>query len=467
MHNIHTIFGAPGCGKTTRLMKILEQELRMNDPSRIAFVSFTRKGTYEGVNRAREMFNYAESDLPHFRTLHSLAFRTGGYSRADMVSKKDYKVFSDAMGMKFVGYYSADFYNSDDRYLFLVDLEHNNPAMYQRYLQDVNMLTLESVKSNFVEFKKIMRIVDFTDIIEEFLRRDKPLPVDVAIIDEAQDLTTLQWRMCELAFRDCKRVYVAGDDDQAIYEWSGADVEQFLALPGEREVLSRSYRLQKRVLELAQTVSTMISHRVPKDFAPMGDEGCIKFYNDISEVEVTPGETYYFLSRNNCFLPMYADALKRRALVFTIKDDLSYDPREVAAINAFEKARRQGKMSDAEEMRLRAYLRPGHDMTRPWFDNLLIENDAVSYYKDLIRTKADMGNRLLHVDTIHGVKGGEADNVVLMLDFTRAVRNNFENNPDAELRCLYVACTRAKKNLHIVHSSTRNGYDSYVRMEAI
>jgi superfamily I DNA/RNA helicase len=66
------------------------------------------------------------------------------------------------------------------------------------------------------------------------------------------------------------------------------------------------------------------------------------------------------------------------------------------------------------------------------------------------------------INTIHGVKGGEADNVVIKLDFTKSVRENFENNPDSELRCLYVACTRAKKNLHIVFSNSKNGYDSYI-----
>jgi len=69
------------------------------------------------------------------------------------------------------------------------------------------------------------------------------------------------------------------------------------------------------------------------------------------------------------------------------------------------------------------------------------------------------------VNTIHGVKGGETDNVVLLLNFTKAVRNNLEVNPDSELRCLYVACTRAKKTLHLIHSDNRNGYDDYYNFE--
>jgi superfamily I DNA/RNA helicase len=66
------------------------------------------------------------------------------------------------------------------------------------------------------------------------------------------------------------------------------------------------------------------------------------------------------------------------------------------------------------------------------------------------------------VNTIHGVKGGEADNVIVYLGVTKRVYENFTLSRDAldsELRCLYVAVTRSKKNLHIIYPSTKFGYD--------
>ena len=68
----------------------------------------------------------------------------------------------------------------------------------------------------------------------------------------------------------------------------------------------------------------------------------------------------------------------------------------------------------------------------------------------------------INVNTIHGVKGGEADNVVLYLGVTRAIYKNFEDNLDAELRCLYVACTRAKKALHIVYAKGVYNYQQFI-----
>ena len=48
----YKILGPPGTGKTTRLLALLEKELETVPPKRIAFVSFTRRGTYEGAQRA-------------------------------------------------------------------------------------------------------------------------------------------------------------------------------------------------------------------------------------------------------------------------------------------------------------------------------------------------------------------------------------------------------------------------------
>ncbi len=107
------VFGAPGCGKTTYLLDILERELKLVNPDEIAFVSFTRKGSYEGKRRALDKFGFSDGDLPYFRTLHSIAFRANGCSKYDMISKADYKEFSVACDMKFTGYYTEEFYHTN------------------------------------------------------------------------------------------------------------------------------------------------------------------------------------------------------------------------------------------------------------------------------------------------------------------------------------------------------------------
>lgn len=466
MDNIIEIFGAPGCGKTTKLMQILEEELQRVKPHEIAFVSFTRKGTYEGAERAAKMFKLDPDALPYFRTLHSIAFRHGEYSKHDMLDRHDYRAFSEAMGMRFSGYYTEDFFGTeDDKYLFMHFLKRNNPMAAELVLDDIDASTLADVEHNFKRYKDFAHVHDFTDIIERFIVAGEPLPVKVALIDEAQDLTTLQWKMCEVAFAGCDRVYIAGDDDQAIYEWSGADVDYFLNIrPRERIILDRSFRLRKDILSFASSISHLIKKRVDKQFDPIDDGGEVLHHNSLDDVHIVPGESYYFLSRNNCFLPQHREHLMRTARVFFDKETPSVNPKHIEAINAFERAKKRGKLTDIEEMKLKLLSKNGLDLSKPWYEVLDITNDLMAYYKDLIKYKVNTAVSCGIVNTIHGVKGGEADNVVLMLDFTRSVRKNMERNPDSELRCLYVACTRAKKRLHVVHSSSKNGYDDFVRM---
>jgi superfamily I DNA/RNA helicase len=56
----------------------------------------------------------------------------------------------------------------------------------------------------------------------------------------------------------------------------------------------------------------------------------------------------------------------------------------------------------------------------------------------------------IKLSTIHGMKGGECDNVVLLSDLTENTMRNFEKTPDDENRLFYVGATRTKKQLHIV-----------------
>jgi superfamily I DNA/RNA helicase len=93
-----------------------------------------------------------------------------------------------------------------------------------------------------------------------------------------------------------------------------------------------------------------------------------------------------------------------------------------------------------------------------WFDALRMGPADAIYYRQLIQHKIKIIEPKIEVNTIHGVKGGEADNVILFMDVTKVVYEQLYALSDSELRCLYVACTRAKFNLHIIHADTKHSY---------
>ena len=67
------------------------------------------------------------------------------------------------------------------------------------------------------------------------------------------------------------------------------------------------------------------------------------------------------------------------------------------------------------------------------------------------------------LSTIHSAKGGEAENVLLILDNTKMIREAIEKNPDKEdeeNRIWYVGVTRTKQNLYIMAAKKEDkGYD--------
>ena len=67
-------------------------------------------------------------------------------------------------------------------------------------------------------------------MITEFTKSDKSPKFDVVFIDEAQDLSLMQWDMTRSIWNKTKDSFIAGDDDQAIFKWAGADVDSFIAL---------------------------------------------------------------------------------------------------------------------------------------------------------------------------------------------------------------------------------------------
>ena len=54
------------------------------------------------------------------------------------------------------------------------------------------------------------------------------------------------------------------------------------------------------------------------------------------------------------------------------------------------------------------------------------------------------------LSTIHGVKGGEAENVVLLTDLSNNTQKSMDRFPDDENRLFYVGATRTKDHLHII-----------------
>lgn len=470
------IYGGPGCGKTRYLIDLLEKLLLKYEPEEIAFVSFTKKGAYEGRDRAIKKFNFEADRFPYFRTLHSIAFKECGLSKKNVLGRRHYKQFGESLGMKFIGYYTDEYTGTDDLYLRYYDIIRNNPVQADKLSRELNMKTTEFVVESMKNYKKAYQLYDFTDMLEMFLAVDKPLPVRVAIIDEAQDLTSLQWAVCELAFSKCDSIYVAGDDLQAIFEYGGADVDYFLNLQGKRVILEKSFRMPSRIHKFSQEIAKEVVRKVDKTFSPKEQGGLVMQIPSLDDLEFNDSESYYLLARNNQYLDYYEAVLQGRGIRYNrvMGDGMASMDRELGVIRSFLYKTQHGKYpTDIDGMRVKQYLKEGYygHKGENWRLALSINEDRMDYFETILYNEfkgIKTTDAKITLSSVHGVKGGEADNVVVMLDMSRGTYKNYRENRDSELRVLYVACTRACKNLFIIPKHlSKHGYEDDLKIGGV
>ena len=123
---------------------------------------------------------------------------------------------------------------------------------------------------------------------------------DVVFIDEAQDLSPIQWKMYDVLKKNSKHVILAGDDDQAIYGWAGADVKRFQQEPAKEIVLPQSYRVPKLIQHIADNILSRIAdeRRLKKIWRARNEDGSVNPIISIEDVPLYKGK-WLVLARYN------------------------------------------------------------------------------------------------------------------------------------------------------------------------
>ena len=489
------VLGGPGCGKTTKLLEILDEIFSSGiKPHEVAFLTFTRRAAGEAIERSCKKFDFEPDQLPWFRTLHSYAFRALGIASKELMTNEHYRVLENVLGIKFDVEMSENAIFCDQskwgRALALEQLARGTQRPLSAVCEDHFFKEREAqfVADGLANYKQAHKLLDFTDLLERYADGDgETLHHKVVFVDEAQDLSALQWRCVERITRGASHLYIAGDDDQAIFSWAGADVDHFLALGGEKIVLPVSHRLPRNIWQVAQNVASMIGARFPKEWEPRAEGGIVERVNGLEHLNLDTG-SWMILARTRSQLRLARKHMRRHGLPYTLDGRSSVNNPDVRAILAWEELRRGGEVEATAAKAL--WLRVSSDHKTPanvlgiakegvyTFDRLVAENglqaasrDAdwmsalslrradVEYYREIKkRGESLVDEPRLTLATIHTVKGGEADNVALFFDMGPMAFADFKRNPDNELRVLYVAVSRAREALWCIYPTTLHGY---------
>ena len=503
-----TILGPPGTGKTQTNSNLIRNCIEDGiEPEEIACVSFTRKAAQESRERVGKDWGIKDASLPYFQTLHSMAFRSGGYKSSDVVQGADLIAIGKALGITFNATKSSeqesDFdtlgHSLGDLYMGVYQLSRSLCiSLEECYRRTANYKLhwgeLKRLVHSYENYKKVNGKIDFTDMIEEFVARGEPPNIEALFVDEAQDLSTLQWEMIKVLRKNPRIQIFTGDDDQAIMGFQGADVNAFLNATKDKEVLRKSYRLPSEVWSEAQRIVMKIQDRALKDWSPKEDKGSVRYHQNFWDVPLDEGE-WCIMARTNFIANIYANMLREEGWVFSRNGQTSLPAKTYDAIISWEKLTKGEKVGIEELRNVYGQMKVGEDYKKGsgprskaflsldpeqsidisfaqdklglnwgkedrWHKTLSkIDVDTKNYILNALKRGDNVKNPRIKVSTIHSMKGGESDNILVIPDLSYASYKEYLRTPSIEHRVYYVAVTRAKQSLHIMEPYTERYYE--------
>ena len=266
------------------------------------------------------------------------------------------------------------------------------------------------------------------------------IPADFILFDEAQDADPLM--MGVLIKQDVQTVYV-GDAHQQIYEWRGA-VNAMKRLPCDETLLTQSFRFGEAVADVANVLLKCLQETVPLRGNPhqhsVVHRDLRMSQKDAILCRTNAGAIVRLLTGLKSGHRVALQADSQRILRFcqgaeSLKNGRSaYGIPELAYFSHWQEVKEFAETSDGSD--IKTWVR-------------LIEDHGTATITSAMNALSVPQGADYVVSTAHKAKGLEWARVQVADDFIYSITDNIAKVSPAELRLLYVACTRAKTQLDV------------------
>ena len=292
--NIMVLAGA-GSGKTRVLVhKVAWQiEAQQFSPSSIMAVTFTNKAANEMRSRIEELLEHPSPEI-WCGTFHSLSHRILRKFHKEANLAPGFTILDSDDQLRIVKRLSKEMNLDDAKFpprqsQWMIN-NWKDDGRRSKDVKDKGNFYTQTVKDLYIKYEQACahdNLVDFAELIllsYEIIVRNSSIRdyffkrFDSILIDEFQDTNTIQYKWLQAITAPKAKVTAVGDDDQSIYGWRGAKVENVKAFSKDfKDVhiikLEQNYRSTNKILSAANTVIQNNSDRLGKNLWTESLEG--------------------------------------------------------------------------------------------------------------------------------------------------------------------------------------------------
>tara|TARA_Y100000996_G_scaffold247384_1_gene194525 strand:- start:3674 stop:5803 length:2130 start_codon:yes stop_codon:yes gene_type:complete len=370
------VFAGAGSGKTrvlTYKIAYLIQNVGL-PPANILAVTFTNKAAQEMKSRVHDLVDVDISGITigTFHSIGAMILRKeiwnlgwdANFTIYDQSDSKgliksviknlnfDLKMYDPRAMLSYVSMAKNNMQNPDDMLSFATNInEEKKIQIYSEYNSSLK-------KNNALDFddlliKPISIFNNHPNILEKYQEKFQYI-----LVDEYQDTNKPQFEFINLLTTLNKDIFVVGDDDQSIYGWRGADINNILNFQNTYHdakivKLEENYRSTQNILDAAWSVVSRNKNRADKKLWTKNSEGdsinilksynerdeAIKIISDISKIKNDNDISYnkfLILYRTNAQSRVIEDALIKNGILYNIVGGVKfYDRKEVKDILAY------------------------------------------------------------------------------------------------------------------------------------